>query len=138
MKSDEERRKKIIEKLESLSTGKSDFIKKAEKKTKLNRITRKKYIDRRSKELYPLSSPKDIKNKLQEKAWNLGYNEALKNIIGCLEDEEIIDSEAEFFAKLYILSNKEKVIQENIDKYKKIFKDIIKHFVLRIKDDRNN
>lgn len=136
MDKDEERRNKIIEKLESLSTGTSDFMEKAKKKTRLKRITRKSYIVKRAKELYPMSSPKDIKNKLQKDGWIEGYSEALKNIIDCLEDEEIMDNEAEFFAKLYILSNKEEITQENINKYKKIFKDVISHFVLlRIKDD---
>lgn len=139
MDKDEERRKKIIEKLNSLSTGTSDFMEKAAKKTRLKRITRKKYIVERANELYPISSPKDLKNKLQNDGWVEGYSEALKNIIDCLEDKEIMDNEAEFFAKLYIISNKEEIIQENIDKYKKIFKDVIDHFVLlRIKNDTNN
>lgn len=136
MDKDEERRKKIIEKLNSLSTGTSDFMEKAKKRARLKRITRKKYIVERANELYPISSPKDLKNKLQNDGWVEGYSEALKNITDCLEDEEVMDNEAEFFAKLYILSNKEEITQENIDKYKKIFKDVISHFVLlRIKDD---
>ena len=137
MKDEEKRRQELIKKLESLSTGDSGFSKKIEKRTKLRRIARKSYIKKRSEELYSLTSSKDIKNKLQKDAWSLGYKEALDNIISCLEDEEIIDCEAEFFAKTYLLSSGEEFLsQENINKYKKIFKDIIKNHILRkIKGD---
>ena len=131
MKDEEKRRQELIKKLESLSTGDSGFSKKIEKRTKLRRVTRKNYIKKRSEELYPLTSSKDIKNKLQKDAWSLGYKEALDNIIDCLEDEEILDREADFFAKTHLLSVKEELSEENINKYKQIFKNIIKNHILR-------
>lgn len=140
MKDEDKKREELIKKLESLSTnsGSSEGIEKRRAKFKLRRVTRKSYIKKRSEELYPLASSKDILNKLQKDAWSLGYSEALENIISCLEDEEIMDSEAEFFAKLRVLSTREGIAQENIDKYKDIFKDIIKNHILKkIKDDSN-
>ncbi len=137
---EEERRKRIIEKLDSLSSGKSSFLENRPKnRSNLRRFTRKRYIERRANELYPLSSTKDLKNKLQKDSWTLGYNEALKVIIDYFEDKEVIDFDATFFAKVQILSNKEEMSLENINKYKKIFEDIIDNFLLkRIKDTSEN
>lgn len=133
---EEERRKRIIEKLNSLSSGKSSFLESRPKNMfNLRRFTRKNYIEKRANELYPLSSTKDLKNKLQKDSWILGYSEALKVIIDYFEDKEVIDFDAAFFAKVQILSNKEEMSLENINKYKKIFEDIIDNFLLKIIKD---
>ena len=131
---EEERRKQLIEKLDSLSTGKSSFIERNKLRYNLRRFTRNKYIEKRSKELYPLTSTKDVKSKLQRDAWVSGYKEALKVIIDYFEDTDIIATDSAFFANLQVLANKED--SENVIKYKKIFEDVINNFVLkRIKDD---